>query len=72
MLPHFGHATISPIESALRTASRAPQVVHEMENSVFCTITAVCPDRKTPAPSLRPAPQPFGSAVIRCTLGSNA
>jgi hypothetical protein len=38
MLPHFGQATIAPMESALRTASRAVQVVQEIENSVFCTV----------------------------------
>ena len=39
MLPHFGHATIAPMESALRTASFAPQVVHEIEKRVSATIS---------------------------------
>jgi len=39
MLPHFGHATIAPMESALRTASFAPQVVHEIENNVSATFS---------------------------------
>jgi hypothetical protein len=38
MLPHLGHSRIDPIAAALRTASRARQVVQVMENSAFSTV----------------------------------
>jgi hypothetical protein len=37
-LPHFGQSTIAPMTSALRTASRARQVVQVIENSALSTV----------------------------------
>ena len=38
MLSHLGHSRMAPIASALRTASRARQVVQVMKNSAFSTV----------------------------------